>query len=180
MKKLNYLFLTILAFSPFIFTACDDDDNVQTNDEELITTVELTFTEMGSSSVFSIRDTDGDGGNPPEKETIQLAAAKTYTVAVRFLDESNSTAINDITTEVQEESNDHLVCFSSTDALTAPTINDVDANGNPLGLSATLTTNQAGNGTLTVVLKHQPDKSLTNPCTTGETDVEVTFDVVVQ
>lgn len=180
MKNSKYFFLAILAFSLFTFTACDDDDNVQLNDEELITTVELTFTENGNSSTFTIRDTDGDGGNPPEKETIQLGTDKEYTIAVRFLDESNSNDVEDITVEVRDESDEHLVCYSATGDFTAPTISDMDTAGNPLGLATAVSTTQAGTGTLTVVLKHQPDKSLVDACSTGDTDVEVIFDVEIQ
>ncbi|MFT4758312.1 MAG: hypothetical protein ACI9XO_000106 [Paraglaciecola sp.] len=179
MKNSKYLFLAILASSLF-FTACDDDDNVQMNEEELITTVELTFTENGNVTTFAFRDTDGDGGNPPVIDPIQLTSGTAYSIAVRFLDESNSSDIEDITVEVQEESDEHLVCFSTTGNLEDVTINDTDSAGNPLGLIADLTAGQAGNGTLTVVLKHQPDKALTNPCSTGETDVEVTFEVEIQ
>lgn len=180
MKNSNYFLLAIMAFALFTFTACDDDDGVIMNDMELITTVELTFTEMGNTTTFAIRDLDGVGGNDPVKETIQLLANKTYTIGVRFLDESDANDVENITEEVQAESDEHLVCFSAVGSLATPTVSDTDASGNPLGLAATITTDQTGNATLQVVLKHEPDKSSANSCSTGETDVEVTFDVVVQ
>lgn len=180
MKNSKYIFLAILASCLFTFTACDDDDNMTVNDPEVITTVELTFTENGNSTTFTIRDTDGPGGSDPVKETVQLASNTAYTVAVRFLDESDASDVEDITTEVREESDEHLACYSVTGTLETPVITDTDGSGNPLGLAATITTGAAGNGTLGVVLKHEPVKSATDPCSTGETDVEVTFDVEIQ
>jgi hypothetical protein len=63
---------------------------------------------------------------------------------------------------------------------------DVDGNGKPLGLQTTVVTGDVSTGTLTITLRHEPDKSaagvsggdLTNAG--GETDIEVTFDVTVQ
>lgn len=178
MKNSKYFFLAILASSLF-FTSCDDDDNAGP-EQELITTVELTFTEGSTSSTFTVTDTDGDGGNAPVVETIQLDANKTYTVAARFLDESNASNIENITEEVEEESNEHLVCYTATGELATPTITDTDSAGNPLGLTATVATTGAGSGTLMVVLKHEPDKAAVTPCSTGDTDVEVTFPVEIQ
>ena len=181
MKNSKYFFLAILATSLF-FTSCDDDDGAgPENPEEVITTVELTFTEGGNSSTFTVTDTDGDsGGNAPVVETIQLDANKTYTVAARFLDESNASDVEDITEEVAEEDDEHLVCYTTTGELTALAITDTDSAGNPLGLTATVTTTEAGTATLMLVLKHQPDKAAATPCSTGDTDVEVTFPVEIQ
>jgi hypothetical protein len=51
---------------------------------------------------------------------------------------------------------------------------DTDSNGDPIGLLNTVTTNTAAAGTLTVILKHQPDmKDGSSP--TGETDIELSF-----
>jgi len=75
----------------------------------------------------------------------------------------------------------------------------MDADGNPVGLSSTLTTGAAGSGTLTVTLRHEPMKSATGvtlrhePMKSatgvadgditnagGETDIEIVFPVDVQ
>jgi len=181
MTNSKYFFLAILASSLF-FTSCDDDDNLDggPGEPELITTVELTFTESGNSSTFTVTDPDGDGGNAPVAETIQLEADKTYTVTARFLDESDANDVEDITEEVSEEADEHLVCYTATGELSAPTTTDTDSAGDALGLAATVSTTEAGSGTLMVVLKHQPDKASTTPCSTGDTDVEVTFPVEIQ
>lgn len=179
MTNSKYFFLAILASSLF-FTSCDDDDNVIVNEPEQITTVELVFEEGVNFSTFTVTDPDGPGGNDPVAETIQLEAGKTYTVFARFLDESDPSDVEDITEEVTEEADEHLVCYTATGELSTPTTTDTDSAGDPLGLSATVTTTQAGTGTLMVVLKHMPDKGAATPCNTGDTDAEVIFPVEIQ
>ena len=178
--KTNISILAFLLVSAAAFSGCNDDNDVtappQPNEEELITTVELTYTNTANSSeisTFRFADTDGEGGNAPsETDTIRLAANTTYTVAVRFLDESG-TDVQDITTEVLEEAAEHLVCYAAT-AGTAVTITDQDGNGLDLGLAADVTTTSASNGTFTISLKHQPGIK-NGSCDVGETDVEVAF-----
>jgi hypothetical protein len=181
MKNLKFL-ATLFVFGSLLFTACDkDDDGMTDNEQELITTVQLTFIDADSASlVFNVKDLDGDGGNPPVADEIKLKANTAYTLSVKFLDESDASHTHDITEEVEEESDEHLVCFTATGAMVAPVATDTDTNGKPLGLQNSLTTGNAGSGSLTVSLKHEPDKSAAAPCSTGETDAEVTFPVVIE
>ncbi len=180
MNHLKFL-TTLFILSTFLFTACDKDDDGMDNEQELITTVQLTFTDgAGASLVFNVKDLDGDGGNPPVADEIKLKANTSYTLSVKFLDESDPSHTHDITEEVKEESDEHLVCFTSSGAMSAPVATDTDTNGKPLGLQNSLTTGSAGSGSLTVSLKHEPDKSAATPCSTGETDAEVTFPAVVE
>ncbi len=182
MKITNHIFFFALLLTVVTFTACDDDEGVDITEQELITTVTMILTPDQTTETisFSIRDTDGPGGNAPMVDTLQLAANLTYFFSLEFLDESDMTDVEDITAEVRTESDEHLVCYSASGAAIVPTITDTDGDGNPLGLTGTFTTGNAGTDSLTVRLKHQPDKSATDPCATGETDVEVTFPVVVQ
>jgi len=179
MKKFKIIF-AMLALGAFLFTACDKDDDHNHDEQELITTVKLTFTEVGGgSTTFTVKDLDGDGGNPPVADEIKLKANTAYTIGVEFLDESGDHT-HDITEEVKEEADEHLVCFTATGALTSPIIGDVDGGGKPLGLESAITTGEASTGNLKVSLKHLPNKSATDPCATGETDVEVTFPVTIE
>lgn len=173
--------LSLFATTILLSSACnrDDDDN-NPNEEELITSVILTFTTAGGTSTsFSFKDTDGDGGADPVVQNITLAAATNYSLAVQFLDESNPADVEDITVEVAGESADHLICFSVEGGVPQPAIDDTDGNGKPLGLSSKIVTTTAGTGKLTVRLKHQPDKNAATPCDTGDTDVEATFNVAI-
>lgn len=179
-------FLTLLALSAGLiaFASCnrdDDDDNTPENEQEVITTVTLTFVDQNNiSTVFRATDPDGDGGNPPVIDDVTLDANATYRLFLGFLDESDPNDIEDITEEVEEESNEHLVCFDGSGFTSLPQAQDSDDNGDPLGVVSGLTTGSAGSGSLQVILRHEPDKSAAAPCTTGETDVDVTFPVTFQ
>ena len=178
----NQLFSTFLffAFLAFISFSCEKDTTGDPdNEQELITAVSITFTPAsGAARSFKWTDKDGAGGLAPVIESITLAANTSYTISTSFLDESKSPVVN-ITAEIQDESNDHLVCYVPSGSAPAVQITDTDKKKNPLGLAGTAKTTAAGNGSLKISLKHQPDKKSTTPCSTGETDVEVTFPVTI-
>lgn len=167
------------------FTSCDDDDPVEINEEEVITTVEVKLTNTADPNnevTFKSVDNDGDGPNAPvQTVTGTLMANATYNGTVEFLNELES-PVEDITEEVEEEGDEHEVFYTTTISDLSVTKDDVDADGNPLGLMTTFQTGAAATGTMTVVLRHEPmkpnDGTLVNAG--GETDVEVTFDVTVQ
>lgn len=184
-ETVSYKLLMALVFVGgfAFFTACnkDDDDNQPDNEQELITTIQLTFVDNNNvASVFTASDPDGAGGQAPAIETIVLESDADYRMSVAFLDESNPADIKNITEEVEAESPEHLVCFNGTGFTELPMATDDDSNGDPLGLVSEMTTGPAGMGTLTITLKHEPVKTASAPCTTGETDAEVTFPVLFQ
>lgn len=180
-KFTRFLFF-FLAASLTVWTSCEkDDDEGPDNEEELITTVRLTFTDSaGNDNIFTFSDTDGAGGNPPVAQDITLAPNTSYALSVEFLDESDAANVEDITEEIKTESDAHLLCFDYTLPIASIDNLNLDGNGKPLGLTSSVSTGDAGTGTLTLSLKHQPDKDSATPCATGETDVEATFDVIVQ
>lgn len=181
MKNLKFLF-AFFALNALLFAACDKDDDDPTTEQEVITTVQLQLTPepLDTFHTYTARDVDGPGGNAPEIDELHLTAGQVYTVSVKFLDESNAANPLDLTPEVLEESVAHLVCFETTGNAVAPTILDMDANGKALGILSSFTPTTVGTGTLQVSLKHEPDKDAASPCSTGETDVEVTFDVTIE
>ncbi len=183
-NSIKYLMLLVLTAGLTVFSSCnkdDDDDNTPENEQELITTVTLTFVDQNNvSSVFKAFDLDGPGGDDPVIPEVILQDNETYQLFVAFLDESDLNDVEDITEEVEEESNEHLVCFEASGFNTPPLAQDTDDNGDPLGLESSLTTGDLGTGSLRVILRHEPDKSIADPCTTGETDVDVTFPVRFQ
>ncbi|MCB0538702.1 MAG: hypothetical protein R2777_02790 [Chitinophagales bacterium] len=183
MKK---FFITATVFL-VLLASCEKDPH-EHNDEELITTLKVDFTntQSGAVSTLLFQDLDGDGGDAPVITADNLAANASYTVALSVLNESESPADN-ITAEIQEEAVDHQFFFEKSSGLNLNfSYNDADENGKPIGLSNTATTGVASNGTLTVTLRHQPDKGasgvsagdITNAG--GASDIEVTFNVVVQ
>jgi hypothetical protein len=64
--------------------------------------------------------------------------------------------------------------------------NDMDEDGNPIGLSTTVNTSDAGTGNLTIILRHEPVKTNSGVAdgdptnAEGETDIEVTFNYTVE
>ncbi len=180
----NFIYLSLLACA-LTFTSCDDDPEVE-NPEELITTVIATLSGGDTPDVvLRFEDTDGDGGNEATITGGTLAANSSYSLELQFLDESTSD-VEDITEEIAEEDDEHQVFLAFGGLNATWTYNDQDGSGNPLGLSTTVTTGDAGTGTLTITLIHEPEKSasgvsegdITNAG--GETDVEVTFPVVIE
>lgn len=181
MKTKNYLLLPVLAIAA-AFSSCEKDTNTVTNpapanEEELITTVRLVVFDGTDSLAFEFKDLDGEGGNSGSIDTIVLSSSNTYLYSVEFLDESKNPVV-DITEEILEEGDEHLVCYNSTNGLDISR-GDLDENNLPIGTVGTLITNNAGNGTLTITLKHQPGVK-NGQCEPGETDIEVVFPVRVQ
>ena len=175
----KWLFLS----SAFILalTSCKKD-KVPVNEEELITTVKLNFTEVGTSTVTTatFRDIDGEGGNPPSLfETVNLLAGRSYQVRIELLNESVSPAEN-ITDEVVAEANDHQFYFQPSGVAVAVTNLDTDGNGFPLGVNSVWKAAAAGTGTLRLTLKHKPGiKANNDPVTVGDTDIELYWYVQV-
>lgn len=182
--------LLVSAFMiALISVSCSSDDPDPVNEEELITTMNVTFTNTANSSdvvTASFTDLDGEGGNDGVKVNPTLSANTTYTVTIEFLNESETPA-EDITEEVSEEDEDHQVFFIAGTGLEFTyAYGDQDGNGNPLGLTGTATIGAAGSGTLDVVLVHEPEKSasgvssgdITNAG--GEEDIRVIFTVTIQ
>jgi len=165
-------------------TSCGDDEVEIPEELEVITTLNYTLTGGGTTVTLSFQDPDGDGGNAPTITSGTLAANTTYSGSIEL---RNDIEGEDITEEIEEEDEEHQFFFQTTGGISvAYDAEDVDAEGNPVGLENVLTTGAAGDGTVTVILRHEPDKNasgvsdgdITNAG--GETDIEVTFDVTVQ
>ncbi len=187
MKKINWK-LGILAAAAFTLTlnSCKKDDDVidtpdHDHDEEVITTLTLTFTDAAGvepSVSATFRDPDGDGGLDPDiHDTIRLADSTTYNVAVTLLNESETPA-EDMTPEIEEEADEHLFCYTVSGANVGITRTDSDGIYE-IGLESDWVTGAPSNGSVQVVLKHQPD-SKNGSCDPGETDIEVTFVTEIQ
>lgn len=185
MKKFKQLGL-ILIISVLTFTACENDSK-KPNEEELITTLKYTLTPQGGGTPISLTftDLDGEGGDDPVLSVSNLAANTTYNGSIEVLNELESPA-EDITEEVEEESEEHQFFYSSSISGVTVSYTDQDGNGNPIGIATTLVTTGSGSGTLVITLRHEPNKSasgvssgdITNAG--GETDIEVTFNITVQ
>lgn len=185
-NQTKFFTLALIMFV-VVFSACEKDDPEPFNGEEVITTVNYRLSPMGGGSDVTLNfvDLDGDGGNDPVITGGTLAANQTYQGTLELLNESINPS-EDITEEIEEEDEEHQFFFQSNVSNLAISYNDTDADGNPVGLSNTLMTGDAATGTITIILRHEPNKSasgvadgdITNAG--GETDIEVTFPMEVQ
>lgn len=188
MKTIKFIFYSIISSLLFLGCSNDDDSPEVVNEEEVITTVNITLVPQGSGDTVTLssRDLDGDGPNPPIVTVSgPIVNNRVYDGTIEFLNELESPA-EDITEEIEAEAEEHQIFYNITGGVGTVTYNDSDSDGNPIGLSFTLTANQTQailNGTMTVTLRHEPDKfaagvsdgDITNAG--GETDVQVFFDV---
>ncbi|MFL3000458.1 MAG: hypothetical protein ACJZZ9_08580 [Cytophagales bacterium] len=195
--KLNILLYSLLSL--VIFTACEDDDVVPEEEEEMevITDVTLVFTsDAGAVVTASAQDPDGEGVQElVVLDEIQLQAGTNYTLTFDIMN-NLETPGESIGEEIAEEDDEHQIFFAWTEgAFSNPTgngnidnasdpvnYNDADGNGNPLGLNTSWT---AGDPTtaasFTVRLQHQPDvKTSTSGANDGDTDFELQFRLTIQ
>lgn len=185
-----------------MFAACGGDDGGSSNDNEVITSVILNFAPTsGSTITATFNDPDGEGGQAPTVDPVSLAPGN-YTLTVQFQNRLVTPA-EEITDEVRDEQNFHLLLFTGTAVIGPATTNttgplmqsyaDMDGNGLPVGLTDTIVAS-AGIGQLTVTLRHLPPEeppvkssSTVMEAKTGgvesiggSTDAQVNFNVTVQ
>jgi hypothetical protein len=189
MKK-NSLFIGLSGLLVALIIGCKKDttkpqDNVQTEENELITTVKLQFSgkgQSGNDTTFTVLfdDPDGEGGNKPLAfNTIHLSKNNVYQVELSLLDKSK-TPIDTISNEVLEKGTEHLFFYTPSDLnLASILITDKDTAGKNLGLKTTWTTKNAGTGKVKVILMHQPGVK-DGVSSVGSTDVEVDFPMVIE
>lgn len=206
MKK----FILPFAALAFLASCENDDNNVDEvghdHEGELITTVVLHVedTTAGSEELhFEFKDADGPGGeDPTEFDTIYLSANSVYRVSLEFLNESgdhdehddhddhdivmseddddHNHEGKDITAEILEEANEHIICFTP-DNPNLLSVKRTDTDGvYEIGLASEWTTQGVGEGEITISLKHQADGIKDGTCVPGETDVEIDFPFVIR
>ncbi|SFU70900.1 hypothetical protein SAMN05216480_11523 [Pustulibacterium marinum] len=187
MKKLQLL-SAIFISSITLFSCSDDDDTpVVINEEEVITTMNVTLTSGSQTITLQSQDLDGDGPDDPVITVDgNFAANATYNGTIQLLNETEDPA-EDVTEEVEEENLDHQFFYIATgEAIASTTYDDIEDEGNPVGVHFILTTGEAGDATLQIVLKHEPEKDaegvsdgdMTNAG--GETDFDATFPITVE
>ena len=178
--------LVVLLGTTF-FSACESDDPKPVVDQELITTLKITFkkAEVAEDPVtFVWKDIDGSGSGAPVIDPIALDAHSEYTYTLTLLNESVN-PVEDVTLEISEADEDHQFFFAATVDGIITTYEDTDGNGKPIGLSNTIMTDHEGTGTFTVTLIHQPNKGAVgvedgNPSNAGgDTDLETEFPLTV-
>ncbi|UII22511.1 hypothetical protein [Fulvivirga ligni] len=198
MRKFNSLLMLFAGLS-FILASCGDDEApAPENEEEVINEVTLTFTptQGGETVTATFYDPDGDGTQAGETDEIVLAANTEYEMSIS-LKNTVGDEDEDITEEVEEESDAHMFFFGWDLGLFGNpqgdgnigagqrndpmNYEDEDNNGLPIGLTTKWTTSDAVSGTFRTVLKHQPGlKSSTTTTADGDTDVDLTWDITIE
>lgn len=180
--------LTLALFFPVVgLISCEEEAPRIPNPEELITTYIYILTpDDGSRNiVLSFEDLDREGGNPPSYLVDPIPANMTFTGAIQALDKTQS-PILDVTPEIIDEDEGHQIFFSPEGIDLTITYDDMDQDGNPLGLTTKVSSGAAGTGTLKVTLKHEPDKFAAGVAggdithASGTKDVEAIFPIIIQ
>jgi len=200
MTNNNLIFYLMFFLVIGLMVSCGDDDPVEmeNEDEEIISRITLTFTpDNGEDAIVALWfDADGEGSGAPMIDEIELEEGVSYSLSLELTNTLGSTD-DDITSEIQEEAEEHMFFYSFTDGIFSdPTGNgnvdnrsdainygDQDANGLPLGLLTNWTAGAHTDapGEFNIILKHQPDglKTANSDVTVGGTDVNVTFPLMI-
>ena len=184
MKKTKLSLIFSLIIFGFLATiqSCKPDDHKHDHEHDAPTKVQLIFVESLTNTAvgtYTWEDADGIGGNPPSIiDTIKLAAAKSYKVNVMLYAKLEG-VLDNITSEIVAQKNDHLFVFKNSSANVTVAITDKDANNLAVGLESLWTTGAASNGSINIVLRHQPGvKDGTE--TPGDTDIDIVYPVIIQ
>ncbi len=186
MKKINFLLLAALILVSVFSSSCRREEENPELEQEVITTVTLIFTEVGTTNTsrFTYRDLDGDGpAAPTQFDVIRLKPNTEYMLNLALLDESQSPAEN-INEEIMEEADEHQFFFEPNPAglLTSFTYRDTDEDGRPIGLVSQLRTGAAHTqGNLRVILLHELNKAASGVAqgnranAGGDVDIDINF-----
>ena len=127
---LNIQYKTLCLLLSLLIISCSKEDPEPINEEELITTVQLTFKTPGITDQI-VRWQEGFNNS----DIISLAANTQYEVEIIFLDESDPSDIEDITEEVKEEADEHQIFYQFSQlniSLEQSSSDTLDSNQNPL------------------------------------------------
>ena len=192
MKKQTFL-LPLLILS-LIFTGCSNDDDHDdhshpVNEEEIITTVEVTLSDGTNSYVLIWEDLDGDGPDLPII-TGATIPSNSYDAEIQLYNKTLDPTDDEyvVTTEILEEDVDHQFFFNASNGLNVFDFvyADADVDGNPIGQQFIIEDVSGSGGDLNIVLLHEPNKNadgvsdgdITNAG--GDTDIDITFPIIVQ
>ncbi len=194
-KKLPFYAIAIVAFA---FASCESEDPVIENEEEVITDVTLSFTELNASGTpvgtkVSFKASDPQGivlGTAPTIETVRLTKGKNYRMEITV---SNAIANEDITAEILAEGDEHQFYFLGTAFVGSPPLSIVydDPSGELIGLRTKVAVAASpgfNNAIMRVILRHDLNKGFAganNPNfqnfeqAGGESDLDIDFPLVI-
>ncbi len=199
--------MILAAAGAIVFSACPnvENPNPPDNEQEVITTVTLSFAPAGGASTVVAEHADPENDGDPSIDAITLTAGTSYTLTVEFLNELEDPPEN-ITSEVSEESAEHQVFVYGSGVqgpatgpnaahLVTHAYADQDEHALPIGLENTIEAVTAGSAELKLMLRHLPPEDgsavktaglaeeLANggsAAMPGEIDADVTFPLRVE
>lgn len=202
----NIYIKSIFALSLFILilSCSKDSDPDPVHEEEVITLVILEVTKVGSSETmkynFEVEGHDhGEEDHEEEEEgddhddhdgehlEIELEANSSYNVSMMIYNDTDPDNIEDVTTEIIEEVDEHQIFYAITDELSGFSISSAsndpkDSNGYPLFQKTTWTTTGETSGDVVGYLFHEPTSKTgsTRNDFGGAVDFEIEFEVHVE
>ena len=161
--------LTPLLFALLGLAACSDveeGDGHGDHNHDVITTVTVALTPASGGEVVVATWADPEADGDPIIDDLTLVEGEDYTLTIAFLNELEE-PVEDVTAEIADQGTSHQVFVTGDgvdgpathddpDALLVHATTDTDADGAPLGLVGSLDAVAAGDGTLTVTLRHLP------------------------
>ncbi|MDF2158083.1 hypothetical protein [Algoriphagus sp. CAU 1675] len=200
MRLFNRLSVIALLSLSFGFLSCESEDPVMENEGEVITDVNLNFTELDDSGnpvglTFTFNASDSEGieiGGSPVVQTVTLTKGKTYRMEIEV---KNTIENEDITEEILEEAAEHQFYFLGTAFVgsSAPlTYIYDDESGELIGVRGIVTVEEFpgfNNAEMRIVLRHDLDKNYPGAddpnfenfvLAGGETDLDIRFPLVLE
>lgn len=158
----HYFWTLFIASLAFGWISCGDNDEMD-NEVGEVTTLFFTVTGSDASNPisFAYRDLDGPGGSPAEIVGGTLKTFVTYTGTVEVVKETgNPFDLSDIIKT--QEAREHQFFYSASIGDIDFMYEDMDSNGNPVGLNVSFTPTLAGEGSLIIELRYLPNKDAAN------------------
>ena len=197
----NIYFKATLLLSILLFISCDKDDAPEAENEmEVFTKVVIKVTNLSNDSSeayeFEVEehDHDGDhgvlvqnleGDDHGDHTEIELESGSEYKFEISFLNDSDPNNVIDMTDEVIEEKDEHLVFYELVgDGISYTTMSGdtLDSDENALNLVTKWTTTTETVVDVKAYLIHQPTSKVgtTRDDFSGATDVEIEFEAHVE
>mgnify|MGYP001571033612 FL=1 len=183
---LNTKQIFFYLFTALLISSCSsDEDDVDEipeliNEEEVITTVVLTFDSSDNPTQTIRWAVEEDNSS----KVINLKANTDYQVGISFLDETDPSDVEDITEEVIEEADEHQVFYDFSDvsiSYSSGTNDTIDSDGNPVYLESLWTASSSGSGIVQAFLIHEPTTKTgtSRDSFGGETDVAIDIPITI-
>ena len=184
MRLLTLPFFCLLLL---LSSACGDDEAMEPmppedNTQVPVTTVKFILSggTQGSTTYTYFEPPSPEPGVelPPEVDDIVLDANTTYTYRTIVENTSGTGGTQTQTEKIEDDGEDYLFVFDVLAASLSVIPNDMDINGDPIGLQGTFETGPASSGVLMFKILFETNKSA--PGANGDRVIGGSFNVEIQ